>query len=826
MIYSIEGPVYAEPAPAKNTAKEERDVAYDLLGKDFVPPDLRGKVTGQAKYAEDYRAEGLVFCRLITSPVPHARVTSIDATEALAMEGVVGILTADDVPQFAAPNQSCLTNEPLYVGDPILAIAAVDEQTAQDALERVRIEYENLPFTVDPLESLYPGGPDARTDGNSYNPLNGELAQVKWTARDFAAVGEDELPMGEPVAEWSFGDLEAGFADATLTLDETFTTAGMSHHSMEPRTSMAYWENGKLFLYGSTQSQTAVMPGLAEMLEMDVNDIVYISEYCGGGFGSKARAYPVMCISALMSRKLQRPVMLRIARHEEYYVGMARPGFQGRIRIGFRADGRVSAVDLYIVHENGPFTGADDFDAAASTVTLLYQPLSMRFRGVPIQTNTPPRGPMRGPGENQMAVVMEPLIDKAAKELGLELLDIRRINAADNNAKYYANQGPVTSAYQREALDMGAAMAAWDEMLARSGQRNGTKVRGVGVGQAFHPAGRNGYDGLVRLTPDGALHIHSGAGNLGTYSHSDTSRVAAEVLKCSWENCVVQRGDSRRHLPWSPTQSGSNTSFTMTRQNYVAAMDALQKLKEIAAMDLGGTPDDYDIVDETVFSKTDDSLRMTYAEAAQRAIELGGKFSGEDVPDDIHDITRSAVEGLAGTGLVGVAKDNLPREGLVAGIAVGFMEIELDTETGKYEILDYIGISDCGTVLHPQSLATQIKGGAVQGIGMTATERHVYDPQNGLPASVSFLGSKPPTYLDVPPTMQTGAVELTDPQNPVGAKGMGEPPLGCAAAALACAISDALGGVYFNRTPISADMIVNAVSDRPQSHRPLQVNTA
>ena len=174
----------------------------------------------------------------------------------------------------------------------------------------------------------------------------------------------------------------------------------------------------------------------------------------------------------------------------------------------------MTAVDLYIVHENGPYTGFDDFDAAASAVTLLYQPPAMRFRAVPIETNTVPRGAMRGPGENQLAVAMEPLVDKAAKKLGLDRLEIRQINSADNNAKYYANQGPVTSAYQRESLEKGATMAKWEAMKARSGVRRGTKVRGTGIGQAFHPAGRNGYDGLVCLTPDGKLHIHSGAGNL------------------------------------------------------------------------------------------------------------------------------------------------------------------------------------------------------------------------------------------------------------------------------------------------------------------------
>jgi len=801
-------------------------MAYTLLGKNFVPPDLRGKVTGQARYAEDFRAEGMLFCRLLTSPLPHARVVSIDVSEALAMDGVVAVLTPDEVPSFEAPAAPILTNEPLYIGDPIVAVAAVDETTAQNAIERIVLELEPLPFTVDPLQSLYPGGPNARSDGNIASAMSDTLTTVKWSARDFAAAGEGQLPTGDAVDEWAFGDLEAGFRDAALVLDESFVTAGVSHHSMEPRTAMAYWQNGKCYLHGSTQSQTAVMPGLGELLGVGLEDIVYIAEYCGGGFGSKARAYPVMAIPALMAKKTQRPVQLRISRAEEYFVGSARPGFQGRIRIAFRADGRVTAVDLFVVQENGPYAGFDDFDAAASAVTLLYQPLAMRFRAVPVETNTPPRGAMRGPGENQIAVAVEPLLDKAAAELGLDRLAIRRVNAADNNAKYYANQGPVTSAYQREALEKGAQMMDWAALQARSGQRNGSKVIGVGVGQAFHPAGRNGYDGLVCLTPDGKLHIHSGAGNLGTYSHSGTSRVAAEVLGYRWGNCIVERGDSRKHLPWSPTQSGSNTSFTMTRQCYVAAVDALQKLKEIAALELGGTAEDYDVGNETVFRRSDPSRSMTYAAAAQRAIDLGGKYSGQELPDDIHEITATAVEGLAGTGLIGVAKDNLPRDGLVAGISIGFIEIELDLETGQYDILNYLGVCDCGTVLHPQSLATQIKGGAVQGFGMAGSERHIYDPQNGLPGNVGFLQCKPPSYLDVPARIQATAVELTDPQNPVGAKGMGEPPLGCGAAALVCAISDALGGYYFNRTPIVADMIVNAVSGRAQSHRPLQINTA
>ena len=222
----------------------------------------------------------------------------------------------------------------------------------------------------------------------------------------------------------------------------------------------------------------------------------------------------------------------------------------------------------------------------------------------------------------------------------------------------------------------------------------------------------------MRITPDGKVHLHSGVGNLGTYSHTGTSRIAAEVLKANWDNCIVERGDTRKGLPWNIGQFGSNTSFTMARTNYVAAMDAVNKLKEIAAMDLGGAPADYDIGGERVFLKSDPTKSLTYAQAAQRAIELGGKFDGHENPTDINPMTAAAATSLAGTGSIGVAKDNLPITASPAAFVAGFAEIELDTETGAFDIIDYVAVADCGTVIHPMGLATQIKGGAVMGFGL------------------------------------------------------------------------------------------------------------
>ena len=800
-------------------------MAYKLLGKNFTPPDLRAKVTGKAKYAEDFRVEGMVFCKMLLSPMPHARVTSIDTSDALAMDGVLGVLTAEDVPAAKGAGESILTNNPHYIGEPILAIAAVDETIASDAIERVKVEYEPLPFVIDPLESLYPGGPDARDGGNVAN-ARVALQTVKWNARDFASVEEGQLPMsGEPQTEWEYGDLDLAFSDAAVVYDETFVTASNSHHSMEPRSAMSYWENGKCFVYGSSQSQSFVVPGLAGLIGIEVKDLVYIAEFCGGGFGSKGGAYAVMAVPAHMSKKIGRPVMLRITRAEEYYMGSNRAGFQGRTKIGFAEDGRIIAVDMYVVQSNGPNTGFWDYTEAGAAVSICYQPDAMRYRGIPVLTNTPPGGPQRGPGENQIACVFEPLLDKAARDLGVDRLEIRKINAPDNDAIFDGHQSPVTSAYQREALTNGAESFGWAEKSAMSGQRNGTKVIGIGIGQAYHSAGAAGFDGLVRITPDGKLHIHSGVGNLGTYSYAGTSRIAAEALSYDWENCVIERGDTRKHLPWNFGQFGSNTSFTMGRSYHAAAMDAKQKLLEIAAAEFGGAASDYDVADEVVFATADASKTMTYAEAAQKAIDMGGKYDGHEPPDDINPMTTAAVAGVAGSGLVGVAKDNYDITAVPPALAAGFMMIELDIETGDVEILSYTGSIDCGTVIHPQSLATQIKGGAVMGIGLASKERIVYDPQNGVAANVGFYQAKPPSYLDVPATMEWTAVDIADPQSPLGTRGMGEPVMGCAASAMISAISDALGGHYFNRTPIVTDMIVNALAGQEQSHKPLQVAT-
>src|SRR5438094_6922706 len=594
-------------------------MANKLIGQNYVTPDLVAKVTGQAKYAEDFRADGMLFCKLLLSPYPHARVKRMNTSAALAIPGVKGILTADELPAPAdvvtdlgqripanKQGERALTNEPVYQGEPVLAVAAVDELTAVEAIEKIEIEWEQLPFVVDPLVSLRPGGPNARLQGNVWGvPKPGApgqpgqpaaIEELKWTDADFAEYEQGRLPMGKTPDEWSYGNLDAGFKNAALVLDETFVTPNTSHQTLEPRTAMAYWQNGKLYIHCSTQSVVQTVGSISRWLHVDQKDIVVISSYTGGGFGSKATGTITTIIPALLSKKLNAPVMMRIDRETEHYIGGARPAMHGRLKVGFAKDGRITALDMFVVNENGPYEPVGDTGQSGTQVSLLYQPLAMRWRGVSVLTNTPPRRAQSQPGGMQGIVLMEPILAKASRKLSVDQVAIHRVNAPEGKAVFgrpnpRGERPHATSAFVKQALDRGAELFRWDERKAQGGKRQGSKVRGYGVATSSFVSGSTGYDGLFVIKPDGRMYIQSGIGNLGTESVSDCHRVSAEMVGMPWENVVLTWGNTGRNLPWSCVSGGSQTTHAHTRAAHAAATDAIKKLQEIAAHVHGGRPE-------------------------------------------------------------------------------------------------------------------------------------------------------------------------------------------------------------------------------------------
>ena len=814
---------------------------YKLIGKNYQTPDLYAKVTGQAKYAEDFRAEGMLFCKLLLSPMPHARVKRIHTNAALAMPGVRGILTADDLPAPADTltdngtvikaskwGERGLTNEPVYQGEPILAVAAVDELTAAEAIEKIEIDFEPLPFVVDPLDTLRPGGPNPRTDGNVWtrpagqNPGPPGVTELKWTKTDFAELHHGRLPMGKAPDEWLYGDLDSGFKNAALVLDETFVTPDTSHQTLETRSAMAYWQNGKVYIYTGTQSTAQTLPAIARWLNISPDKVVFISEYTGGGFGSKITGGVSMIIPALLAKKTNAPVMMRISREEETFIGRARPGFQGRMKVGFSKEGRITALDMFVICDNGPYDAVGDSPSSGRIVSLLYQPQAMRWRGLTVLTNTPPRSAQSSPGGLQGIVIIEPIIAKAARKLGVDQVAIRRINCPEGKAPFGpAVQGKrqyATSAFLKEALDRGAEQFKWSERVARTPKRMGTKVRGVGVSLSCYVGGTIGFDGLLVIKPDGRINFQSGIGNLGTESVIDVHRAGAEVLGVPWEKCDVVWGNTTKNLPFTCVSGGSQTTHAMTRAAYATAMDAKKKLQEIASKKLGGKPEQYEVRNERVFRKGG-GAGMTLAQAAQHAIELGGIYDGHEVSPDLHKLTKASVAALAGQGLVVAAKDNYPRDGSTYSYVASFAEVEVDVETGKYYIVDFLASGDVGTVIHPRALGGQMLGRSVLGIGHAIGQKWVFDPHYGQMLSKRFHHSKPPTILDVPVDMQWTALDIPDPETPVGARGVGEPPVGGGCASVLNALSDALGDEIFQRAPVNADTILTSLeAGRPMQH--------
>jgi xanthine dehydrogenase molybdenum-binding subunit len=872
---------------------------FKILGKNYVTPDLVAKVTGRAKYAEDFRAEGMVFIKLMPSPRPHARIISIDASAALAMPGVHGILTADDLPAPPAPGgppagappakktegptppgaagetppakkaagsaagavagvqgaappagtptstatppapapsappmpaEFALTKEPVYEGEPILAIAADSEELASEAIDRIVVTFEALPHVIDPLDSLRPGSPNGREQGNVF--VGPSMRTLKWSDADMAEIAAGRFPVNAEAAETlTYGDVDAGFKEADLIVERIMHQQTTSHQPLESRSAMAYWQNGKCYLHVSTQSLARTVASVAGWVGVKPEELVLISEYTGGGFGSKIPGAQSMAIPALMSKKLNgRPVMMRVSRAEETYIGRVRPGYQGWIKMGFKKDGRVTAIDTFIVEASGPYRRQGDHSTTANLGSLLFQPPNMRFRGISVATNTPPGVSQRAPGGLQASVWYEPLVHEAAKKLGIDQVAIRRLNAPEGQAQFGLvppNTPPgrprnkLTSCFVKECLDKGAEMFNWEARKSVSGQRTGSKVKGIGVGTGAYTAGSIGVDGLCILRPDGMLEIHQGIGNLGTHSTFDTARVICEVSGFPWEQTEVVWGNTSKGLPWSSIQAGSQTTYAHTRANYATGMDFKKKLQEVAAKTMGGNPESYDTNAQGVIRRGG-GLVMPWAKAAEAAIKLGGIYDGTETPKEINAMTRAAAAAHKGRGLMGVARDNLPRDGQTYGFMAAFAEVEVDTETGVWTITDFVGVADVGTVMHPNSLGGQILGGGIQGIGHVRSQKLVYDPHYGAGLATRMHHNKPPTILDIPLKSQWAAVGLPDPTNPIGAKGIGEPSTVAAAGAVLAALADAVGDDVIRRTPVQPEMIMATLANNRQiAYEPL-----
>ena len=446
----------------------------------------------------------------------------------------------------------------------------------------------------------------------------------------------------------------------------------------------------------------------------------------------------------------------------------------------------------------------------------------MRWRGLTVLTNTPPRGAQSAPGGMQGIAIMETALAQAARKLEIDQVALRHINAPSGKAPF----GPpsasgkmpyCTSSFIKEALDRGSELFRWKERAALP-KRSGTMARGVGVSVSCYSGGSIGFDGLFVLKPDGKLYIQSGIGNLGTESVHDVHRVTAEMLGVPWEKVDITWGSSAKNLPWTCVSGGSQTTHAMTRAAHAVATEGRKRLQEIAAKDLGGKPEDYEVANERVFRKGG-GAGMSLAQAAQRAIKLGGVYDGHELTDpEVNQVTKASVAGLTGQGLVVAARDKYPHDGQTLSYVASFAEVQVDLETGMYHLTDFLAVADVGTVIHPRALGGQVMGRSVLGIAHAIGQKWVYDQHYGLPIAKRMHYNKPPTIMDLPVNMKWDAVNIPDPETPVGARGIGEPPVGGGCSAVLNAIADAVGDEVFRRAPVNLDTILASI----EAGRPMQ----
>lgn len=818
---------------------------FKHVGKDFEVPDGRPKVTGDAKFVDDYQFSDLLHAKTVKSPYAHARVVNIDTAAAEEMDAVKAIATYEDAPEPGL-GQPVLAEEPMVYGYPVAAVAADNEYAAAAAVEAIEVEYEVLDHVIDPVETLKPGSPNARPDGNvPTGEAGGESAEgqggagnqigtVKLDNAEFVDEDGNDLLMPRNIPEdawnlkWSWGDVNQGFENATETVENTVKAQPIPTNPLEPRSTVIDWgADGRVKAWVSSQSMSLTHTGLAGMLGISPTDLTVINNFTGGGFGSKGTSYPQMGVPGLLSKQVNRPVKIRGSRKEEFHWGNGRSTLILRSKIGVDDDGNIVAMDLEAIGDAGAY-GADGLSVVSSgynCLSQIYQPETLRVRGLGTFTNTPKRWPQRGPGQNQAGLAISQVLDEAAEELGMDPFELKRINAPQQDAPdgefdpenapvANASRAPMSSAHLGAAYEQAAEAIDYESKRERSGTMEGSKVYGVGSGGASHHCGYIGFDGLVGVHTDGTVEVRQGAGNLGTESFAAVGRMVAETMGVPWDQVEVSWGRSDE-ASFTLGQFSSNTTFTEGLANVKAAETAIQYLSELAAEELGGAPEDYEVTEGTVVnSETGESLSL--GETAQLAVDTGGKYDGSEIPQQYQEtlvpLTIGAARGLTGNALVAFGKSTgEDLGGYVTAMAGAIAEVSVDVQTGEVTVEEMANWNDSGRVIHPESFSAQVEGGTIQGTGYALMERYRHDEDTGIPLNTDFYKNKAPGILDYSETpLKVGAVGAPDPFGPHGAKGVGEPPYGSAAAAIASAVRDALG-VTFTEFPMTPSAVLEKI---------------
>jgi len=749
---------------------------YAVIGKATTNIDGFAKVTGQAQYTSDMVLPQMLYGKILRSPYPHAKILNIDTSKAEKLVGVKAVVTAKDTGEH---KQGCwrrfreLCDEPVlclekvrYIGDPVAAVAAIDEDIAEEALDLIEVEYELLPAVFDPLEAIKEGAPQLH-DGVKNN-INVSRS-IEW------------------------GDVEEGFKNSDHIREDRFMVPPQSHTPMEVHNALASFDgNGRLTVWTTTQCPYYVQCLLAETLDMKEGDVTVKMPYVGGGFGGKNELFADQFCAAFLSRRTGRPIKIVYTREEEFIAARRRTPMYYYLKIGAKKDGTLLAKEVRVFTDGGAYSsmGATALYLTGWFSAFPYKYPNYKYEGSKVYTNKSPASSMRGFGAPQAVFAGESQIDMLAADLGIDPLEIRKRNSMTPN---YVVPGQATIA----SCGLPQALDKMGDYLERRGKL--PKDRGIGVAcYGFNTGGVFNWfntpyafsSALIKINIDGKVDLYTLAAEIGQGSNTTMSMICAEELGVHLEDIRLHTGDtdicSTDLGAWS-----SRETLMMGNAVKMAAADAKRQLFEIAAMKL--------------------SPNIVYDFAAKdRQIYL------RERPDrglSYYDVVKDAIRAKEGQPIIGRGHYTPHGKGMISpafSFGVQAVEVEVDRETGHVKIIKVTTAHDSGQVINPLGVRGQLEGAIQMAAGYGLCEDMPTD--EGKILNPNFVDYKLIRYRDMPET-ETIEIDTYEPEGPFGAKEAGEGLTCPTAGALANAVYHAVG-VRINDNPITPEKVLKALRDK------------
>jgi CO/xanthine dehydrogenase Mo-binding subunit len=749
------------------------------VGQPIPRVEGREKVTGKARYTGDLSLPNMAYGKILRSPWPHAKVLRINTENAVALPGVIAVLTRDDFGDIDPYFGPALRDRPIlaidkvrYVGDPVAAVAAQDEATATRVLELIEVEYEELPPILTMEDGLKPEAP--------------VLHENLRPAGQFADLASMQLRDKSNIAQefhYQRGDPEKAFKKADHIFEHTFSTPPVTHCNLEPHVVLAQWEGDELTVWSACQNPFPVRAELASIFGMPLSKIRLIASYLGGGNGAKTYA-KIEPLVAVLSRKIRRPVKVTLTMEESFETN-SRHATRFRVKTGVTKEGEILARECEIYWDKGAYgdIGIRLIRKSGYTSPGPYRIPNLRVDSYAVYTNKVPAGALRGYGVAQTTWATEQQMDIMARELGIDPVKFRLKNLL-NKEEEFAPGDPLDG-------DLKGSLKKVAEAIGWGKPRERNRGRGVAcfLKSTLAPSISQA---IIRVHPDGSATLLTSTTEMGQGSKTVLSQIVAEELAISLERVTVAEPDTDR-TPYDVTTSSSRSTAVMGVAVQKAAQDAKRQLVEMASRMLNAREEDLEVVDGRIRLKGSPAEGVSF-DAVLRDQLLGGE--------------------VIGVGTFKTEKDSrVPLGGPTpfweSGSAAA--EVEVDPKTGEVKILKYVAAPDVGRMINPFLCRGQSDGSVIFGIGQTLLEEMVYEEGQLLnPNLVDYLI---PRFSDCPENLETFFIENGDGAGPYGAKGLGEGDLIPVAAAIANAVYDAVG-VRITGLPIKPEKILKALKEK------------